>query len=249
MTKVWLTRVLPFSHYVLLALLFFTGLEVISVWRSLIIPLSIVLIILLLIGIILIRVEERGTFKFVQTILPTLTVVGLLGFTLFLPLTPVLHLYFALASIIFFLLLKHGARQAYPTWNWTLSVLILFLNMAVILGMRFHLYAPIFLILIAVFAVTLLVAYQALHRLTQGSQKTILLASASGLVLSQLAWVLLFLPLHYSIQAGILAIVYYVLFHMLSISFSRRVQRQDIIEYVGIGGVALLLLLITARWQ
>lgn len=244
-----LSRLYPFSHYGLLTLLFFAGLEVLSTWRSVTIPLGFLLLGILAIGIYFIRVEEHETFALAQVILPILTAIGLVGFTLFLPLSGVLHAYFIFASLIFFFVLRHGARHAYPTWNWILSVLVYFLTLAVSLGVRYYLYVPVFMVLIAIFAFSFLISFQGWRRLSGATALLMLLAACSAFALTELAWALLFLPLHYSVQAGIVVVAYYAIFHLVTISFTRSVTRKDILEYVSIGGVTLLMLVATARWQ
>ncbi len=243
-----LVQLFPSSHYVLLSLLFFILLELVTVFHRWIWLFIAILLVLMIYGIVLVRIEERGRFKPTQTILPLVTASGLTGFTLFIPLTSLVHLYFALSALIFFLLLRHGARLAYPTWNWLISTVVLFLNVAVALGIRFHLYLPVVATLILVFIVSWLVSVQALRRVAASLSHAMLLAVALGLVLTQLAWTLQFLPIHFMIQAGVIVIVYYVLFHLLSRSLEGELRREHVVEYAALGSFALLILLATARW-
>ena len=240
-------RTLPASHYVLLSLLFFVGLELISAFHQWIVVPSIVLIALTFYGIVLVRIEERGQFRALQTILPTLAATGLAGFALFIPRSSFFHLYCAVAAILLYVLLKHGAKQAYPTWNWALSTVVYFLNIAVILGLRYHIFSPVILTISLVFVVSFLISMQALRRATSAALPSVLLALSVALALTQLAWVLQFLPTHYMIQSGILVVAYYSIFHLLSISFERQLRRRDFAEYAVVGLTALLLLLVSAR--
>jgi len=238
----------PSSHYALLSILFFIGLELIIVFHSWIWLFTAILLALMVYGIVLVRIEERGRFKPTQVILPLVTASGLTGFTLFLPLNSLIHLYFAASAVIFFVLLRHGARLAYPTWNWLISTIVLFLNIAVALGIRSNLYLGVLTTLLIVFLVSWLVGTQALRRVASSLAHTLLLGAALGLVLTQLTWVILFLPIHFLIQAGIVVVVYYVLFHILSMSLEGRLRRKHIVEYAVLGGIALLSLLVSARW-
>lgn len=239
---------LPSSHYVLLALMLYLGLELIVAFHRWIVVLAATLLLLLAYGIYLIRQEEPGDFHPLQAVLPVLTASGLAGFALFLPTTPVIRLYFALAALLFYWLLKHGARQAYPTWNWTLSTIVLFLNVAVITGIRFHLFIPAVVMLILVFAVVFLISLQALQRIASTLSQATLLAAAIGLVLTQLAWTMLWLPVHFLVQAGVVVIVYYILFHLIGLSFERPLQRRDYLEYAGLAITTLTLLLLSTTW-
>jgi len=240
-------QILPASHYLLLALLFFVGLELITSFHRWIVVLAVILLALIAYGIVLVRLEEDRPFTLLQPVLPVLAAVGLTGFSFFLPTSPLLHLYYVLAALVFFWLLKHGAKQAYPTWNWTISTIIFFLDMAVILGLRSNLFMPVLLTLGLISVASFLISLQALWRAAIPAA-AVLLALVVALVLTQISWVLQFSPAHFLIQAGILVVLYYVLFHLLSLSLQRQLRREDITEYAVVGVVALVVLLATARW-
>ncbi|MDP3997469.1 MAG: hypothetical protein U1C49_03295 [Candidatus Andersenbacteria bacterium] len=236
------------SHYLLLSLLFFVGLELMMSFQQWIMGVAVVLLLLISYGIFLVRWEERGRFNLTQTVLPVLTAMGLAGFSLFIPLTPLIHMYYVLAAVVFFLLLRHGAKQAFPTWNWIITVLVFFLNTAVVLGLRYHLFLPLLLTLVFIFLASFLLLLQALRRVLPGLLKGVLLSLGVAMVLTQLAWVLQFLPIHFLVQAGVIVVFYYVLFHLIRIGYEGKSGRHEITEYVILGTAALLLLLLTARW-
>ena len=190
-------RVFPASHYSLLALLFFVGLELISAFHQSISILAIVLLALVSYGIVLVRYEEKSDFRLLQSILPILAAFGLTGFSLFLPITLLIHIYHALAGLILFWLLKHAAKQAYPTWNWTLSLLVLFLNISVLLGLRFYLFTNLLLVLCLVFAIIFLISLQALSRVIPRTALLLLIALALVFVLTQIISVMQLLPHHF----------------------------------------------------
>lgn len=244
-----LRNVFPASHYVLLSLLYLVGLEVTFALQRWLIPLISILFGLLAVGIMLVRIEERGQFRMLQAVLPFLAVAGLTGFGLFLPHNALLHLYFIGASLILFWLLKHGAKIAYPTWNWTLSTIIFFFDMAPILGLRFHLYIPIILVLGVVFMVSFLISLQAIRRISPLLSDAILISLSISLVLTQVAWALQFLPVHYVVQAAVLVAFYYVFFHLISVSYERPLTRHDITEYGTVVAFALTIVLLNARWK
>lgn len=247
----FLHYLIPASHYALLVLLFFVGLELMVAFQRWIFPFVSVLLVLMAIGVLLVRIEEQEHFRTTQVILPILAAAGLIGFSAFLPVNGWLHVYFVLASALLFWLLKHGSKVAYPTWNWTLATIVLFLDAATVLGLRFHLYdsIPLMVVLGFIFVVCFLVYYQAQRRVVYLKSEAALIAMAVALVLTELAWVLQFLPLHFVVQAGVLVCFYYIFFHLISISYERVVGRKDVVEYVVVGSCALLLILSTARWQ
>jgi len=164
-----------------------------------------------------------------------------------LPTSAVLHIYILGAGCVLFFLLKHGARKAYPVWNWLISLLVLFLNIAFVFGLRFHLYIPIMVVLFAVFIVSSLIGWQSLRRVAGGAD-IILPLAVMVFSLTEIAWALQFLPSHYLVQAGILSACYYVMFNLIGISLVRQVTRRDLGEYVLVGAVAIVILLAYARW-
>jgi hypothetical protein len=250
LSRLWRTlrRVFPSSHYVLLSLFFFVGLELIFAFHRLIITLPVILLFLVGIGIILIRTEERGRFHPTQAILPSVTAAGLTGFALFLPTEPWLHLYFVVCAFVLFFLLKHGAKQAYPTWNWVISLGVLFLNLATVLGWHFYMDTPLVVVLAAVLAILFLISLQSLQRVIPTLSETILVAVTIAFVLTEITWAIQFLPLHSLVQSGLLVALYYVIFHLTSLSYERRLTGRDIFEYVTVGSVALVFILVTAQW-
>lgn len=238
----------PASHYLLLALLFVVGLELIFALQRWVILVAVASASVVAVGVVLVRLEEQGRFRPLYIILPVLAAVGFSGFAFLLPTTPVLHAYVAGAGLLFFWLLKHGVRQAYPLWNWTLSLPVYFLNMAFVLGLRFHLDLPVIAMLFIVATVTALMSVQTLARIAPSMASVALPALAMTLALAEVTWTLQFLPSHHLVQAGIITALYYVMFSLVSISYMRKISRRDIVEYVAIGMAACLLIIISAQW-
>ena len=96
--------------------------------------------------------------------------------------------------------------------------------------------------------VTVLMGLQALRRVTRAASEVVLPVLTMSFVLTEVVWVLQFLPSHYLVQAGVVTILYYVIFNLVSLSYTRKLMRRDIVEYVGIGVAASLLILISTRW-
>lgn len=241
-------QIFPSYHYVLLSLFLLGGLEIVFAFPHYILLLSIVLVFLIATGIALIKSEEGTRFDITHTILPVLMTTGFVSFALFLPASAWLHLYFAGAAIFFYFLLKNGSRTAYPTWNWVLSMLVFFLNITSILGWRFHLYTPVVLILVVLAIISCLILWQALRRATYRSTEALFIAAGMAFALTELAWALQFLPLHYIAQASILTAVYYTSFNLVSISLMRALNKKDVAEYTSVGLGAFFIIVLTARW-
>lgn len=236
------------SRYLLLAGLFIVGLELIFALQRWVYTVAAAVVGVVAIGVILLRLEEGGRFRLIHSILPLMATAGISGFAFFLPTSGVLHVYVAAAGLFFFYLLKHGARPAYPLWNWLMSLVVYFLTTALFLGLRFHLDLPVLPLLLAVGSVSALTTVQAMARITQSISASLVPVLGITLALTEVTWVLQYLPVHYLVQASAISALYYVMFNLMTIESLRGVERRDVIEYVGIGAVALLLIFISAQW-
>lgn len=241
-------RHLPASHRVLVALLFFVGLEVTFALQRWVVVSLLTLFALMTAGVVFIRREESDDFHFTQAFLPIFAALGLTAFALFLPASPLLHLYFLAASITFYFLLQFAARKAYPTWNWGISAVVLFVDLAAILGWHFHLAQSLLLALGLAWLTAFLLAWQALIRIPGARQESLLLALCLGFVVTEVVWVLQFTPLHFFIQAGVALSVYYLVFQALARSFEKSLTRREVLEYAILGGTALSILLFSVQW-
>lgn len=243
------SHIIPSSHYALLSVFLFIGLELLFIVHRWLFVLLFILLAILSIGIILIRREEGEQFHPTQIILPTLAAFGFAAFAVYLPLTAFIHVYFILCSIAFFFILKYGAKQAWPTWNTIISVAVLSTVIAPIIGWRFTLYTPVWLILVLLFPAIGLMAFQTLVRYTPRTAESAMLALVVAFVLSEMTWVLQFLPLHFVVQTGCIVAAYYGAMHVLTSAYEGRLKRSSAIEYIVVSGIGILLLLITARWS
>lgn len=245
----WHPGVPALSHYLLLSLFFFAGLEVAFALQRLVYVVLLILIAVVVAGVFVIRYEELGVFSVYQAILPSLAAFGLAAFALFLPVVWWLHVYLAAAAICTYYVLKHGAKQAYPTWNTAVSLVTLFVVLASALGTRFHFYVPPVALLLTIFLATAAVAVQFFLRYVHRKAESWLLATAVALVAAQIAWALQFLPLHYLVQSGIVLTVYYIATQLTATAYERDLKRREVIEHFALGALATITLLLTARWQ
>lgn len=217
--------------------------------QTLVYGVLLVLLAIVVAGVFVIRYEELGRFSPYQAILPSLAVLGLAAFALFLPVTPMLHVYIIGAAICTYFVLKHGVRHAYPTWNSIVSFITLYVALASVIGARFHFYIPTLILLAISFIITTLVAIQFLLRYRKSTAEGWLLALVVGTVLTQIIWALQFLPLHYLVQTGVILSVYYVVTQLISAKSEQTLTPKLLIEYVAFGGLAIMALLLTARWR
>ncbi|PIT98458.1 MAG: hypothetical protein COT71_00600 [Candidatus Andersenbacteria bacterium CG10_big_fil_rev_8_21_14_0_10_54_11] len=238
----------PASHYALLALLFGVGLELMFVLQRWVIGVAIALGAVVFLGIFLLVSKERGSFPIFTAVLPVFYVVGTIGFAFLFPTTGLLQVYIVAAALFFFFLLKHAARAVYPVWNWLLTMTTLLLCCAFILGLRFHLDVSVVATLLFVYTAAFLLALQAYRRFYVPAAAGLVPAGTTALVLTELAWLMQFLPIHYLAQASIITVCYYVIFHLLHLYERSGLTRRTLWEYIGVGGAALGIIIISARW-
>lgn len=240
---------LPAYHYVLLVLFFFGGLELIFFIHRFIPLLTGVLTMVVVAGVALLKAEEGGRWQIASFILPALAVSGTVSFSLFLPVTALVHLFMVLSALLLYFLLTWGARAAYPNWNWALAIILFFLNASSGLGWRYYLYVPVVWLLLLVAVLSWLTLWQGWRRLNTPPGQAGAVAAGSALVLTEVAWTLQFLPLHFLIQAGILTTCYYLIFNLVRLSFKRPLHQRDLFEYGMVGVAALSVVLVLARWR
>jgi hypothetical protein len=244
-----ITRIFPSSHYAILSLFLFIGLELLFVIHRWLFLLLFLLLGILVIGVFLIRSEEGAQFHSTQTILPTLAAFGFAGLAVYLPVTALLHVYFIACAIVFFTILKYGAKQAWPTWNMVISLTVLFAALVPTIGWRFLFYAPVWGMLALIFVIVTLLSFQSFLRYVQSTSEAGLIALALGFTLTEIAWILQFLPLHFIVQAGFLVATYYTTSQLATIAIEKNIERKTIIEYGLVGGGAIILLVLTANWS
>jgi hypothetical protein len=244
-----LRTLFPSSHYALLSLFLFVGLELLFVLHRWLFLLFFIFLVILIIGIILIRSEEGRHFHPTQTILPALAALGFGALAIFLPITGYLHAYFVLCAILFFYILKYGAKKAYPTWNMVITPAILFTVIVPIIGWRFTLYTSVWSMLACMFPIIALLAFQFLLRYTRTLGEAGIIALCIGFALTQVTWILQFLPLHFIVQAGFIVALYHTVIQLVILTIERNLNKRTIIEYSLIGIGALALLAATAHWS
>ncbi|OGY37205.1 MAG: hypothetical protein A3E36_01230 [Candidatus Andersenbacteria bacterium RIFCSPHIGHO2_12_FULL_45_11b] len=207
-----------------------------------------IILTVLIIGIILIRSEEGELFHPTQAILPTLAAFGFTAFAIYLPQSLFLHAYFAGCAAIFFFILKYGAKQAWPTWNMSLSLVALFACVATVIGWRYYLYSPVGYMLAILYPIIGLTTFQSLVRYAHTLYETALLSLAVAFVLIEIIWILQFLPLHFVVETGFIVSLYYAALQIIGAAYEKRLSRKLLLELMLASALGVAILLSTARW-
>lgn len=238
----------PSSHYALLSLFYFIGLELWLAFRQWPVILFCIILAVLIIGSILIRAEEGDRFHPTQIILPTLASFGFTAFAIYLPISILIHVYFMVCAFIFFWILKYGAKQSWPTWNMAISLVVLFACIAPVIGWRFYLYSSVGSAIAILFPIIAFMSFQSLVRYERSRYETALLSLTVAFVLTELVWVLQFLPLHFIVQTGIIVSLYYGCMQIIAAFMESRLTKKLLIELIVAAIVGITLLLLTAHW-
>lgn len=236
------------SPSLLLAGFFFAGLETAIALQQWIWFLIAFFLGITTIGIFFIRATEQNEFHASQTILPLLAAAGSTGFSLFLPVSGSIHIFFTLSAILFYSILRLAALQAYPTWNMLASIAVLYLCLAATLGWRYVLYPPVVLVLAISAVMIFLISYQFLLRYEVRRFQSALQALSLAFILSETLWTLQFTSFHFMVQAGIIVTLYYGATQLLAHDTEHILDKRKLREYMMIVCIAIMLLLISAKW-
>jgi hypothetical protein len=76
-----------------------------------------------------------------------------------------------------------------------------------------------------------------------------MIALSLGFVLTEVAWILQFLPLHFIVQAGFIVAIYHTIMQLAILTIERNMSKRTAIEYALVGIGALMLLVVTAHWS
>src|SRR3989344_5330667 len=162
-----------------------------------------------------------------------------------------MELWFALGKwpiILFFFILKYGAKQAWPTWNMSLSLVALFACVATVIGWRYYLYSPVGYMLAILYPIIGLTTFQSLVRYAHTLYETALLSLAVAFVLIEIIWILQFLPLHFVVETGFIVSLYYAALQIIGAAYEKRLSRKLLLELMLASALGVAILLSTARW-
>ncbi|MDP3994333.1 MAG: hypothetical protein Q8P91_00690 [bacterium] len=128
-----------------------------------------------------------------------------------------------------------------------LTLVTAFLLYDTVFSFRF----PFYLNAIYIFLVSLPLFFQALWSVNleeKISKRLVLYSCLLSLVMLELALIISFYPLTISMSSLFLTTGVYVLMGLVQAYFSDRLFRQTVYEYLGVGALVFVTMLLTARW-
>lgn len=229
-------------------ILFFLGLEVLTVVTRFYWPFFTTLLTLLLVGtFIMLRHDVRARGPHVL-ILPLSYIGSVLLFHLFISQGMFQHLFIFLATLGVFFLVARGVEWAYPTWNWFFTSATFFLFTAGIDGLAFHLRFPLWAVVLPVGTMTFLLSFHVLGRAAISHRQRLFWSVILALLMGEVLTAFSFLPLSYLVVSGSLFVAFYIALHLLQRYMYETLTVKLIREYLLLGSVATAFMLSTARW-
>jgi hypothetical protein len=128
------------------------------------------------------------------------------------------------------------------------NFLIVFFSFSVIYGLKTFLNVPVWILISVAAVVMILIISQIFWANKVTSRSNTIFIFIACLILTQLAWVLYFLPFNYNALGLILAICYYVLIGMIKLCLSEKLTARNIKLYLISGLSGIFLILLTAKW-
>jgi len=192
-------------------------------------------------------------------ILPVLMSIAVVAYTTLLSSKLVIQILFILNIIllysylrqIYYYLIRPLAYEAFSIENISSfgNFLTFFLLAATIYGLQSFLNISIWLLMIAMLAVTSLIIYQVVWANKIDLRKGLPYILITSLILFELSWSVSFLPLNHNISGLVIALCYYMLIGLVRHFLLDALDSGKIKFYLGFGFTSLFIILFTARWM
>jgi hypothetical protein len=127
-------------------------------------------------------------------------------------------------------------------------LLTIFFSFAVIYGLESFLGLPIWILILCSAAVVILVIYQIFWANKTRAENSLAYVFLAGLLMTEIAWAVYFLPFNYNTLGLIIAICYYLIIGFIKLSLAEKLIPRNIKLYLLAGIIFLTLILLTAKW-
>ncbi|MDP2708900.1 MAG: hypothetical protein Q8O93_02515 [bacterium] len=191
-------------------------------------------------------------------ILPAITSVGVVAYSVFLSSKTVIQLLFIFNLAFLYLYLRYiyyyllwpVDYQAFSMENLSsyVSWFSFFLAASVIYGLQSFLNLPVLGLILVLLAVMILIIYQIfwVNKIDWRAGLPYILVSC--LILIELAWSISFLPFNYNISGLALAICFYAAVGLTKNHLLDKLDAKKVKMYLILSAVSIILVLTTARW-
>lgn len=191
-------------------------------------------------------------------ILPALFNISLTVFSILIPnkfivqiifLIDVVFLYFYFRTIYILLIRKESFDKATlgNIFSYSNFLIIFFLSSS-IYGLQLFLDITVWKLIAILLIVFILVVYQVVWVYNIEKNQGIFYIFLTSLVLTEIAWSLVFLPLSFYIIGLVLAIYYYIILGLIKYKLFDKLDKKTVKIYIIFGFTSIFILLLTARW-
>jgi len=232
-----------------LSVLFFMGLEFLTVTWSFYWYYFGLIVFLVIVGTLLTQREDVKARGPHVMILPLSYIGSVFLFHLYVSQGLLQQAFIVLATLGFYFLVARGIEWAFPTWNWFFTSVTFFLFTAGAYGLRFHLQFPLWAVILLVGVITFLLSYHVLVRAELPTSASVFWSFLLALIMSEFLGGFAFLPISYLVVSGSLFVLFYVAIHLLQRHLYKELSRRFAMEYMIFGLVAISIILLTARWS
>jgi hypothetical protein len=186
------------------------------------------------------------------SIFPLLFSGSLAAYSLLLVNHVAIHFLFAINLFFTYFYLKNIYRGGQKEFLENISsfgnLLVIFFSFSVIYGLESFLGLPIWLLILGSAALVILLVYQIFWANAIKAENVLAYVFLSGLLLTEIAWAVYFLPFNYNTLGLLVTICYYLLIGFTKLSLGEKLTNRQIKLYLVSGLVSFLLILSTAKW-
>lgn len=234
----------------LVSLVFFSGLELIAIERDFVFEIA---------AFIFLFSVYQGkkigkSWKF--SVLPGLFSISSVALLYFVGLIYEQQIFILLASMMYYLALlgayrlsKYENDQTAKGMIMAASASTVFFTYASLYGIYLNFLVPLYALMLAYLAVTLLVSYQHLSLIRENNKSQLWIYSfLLSLAMAEIIWTLSFWPFGYLTTGTVALILYYVLWEVVSLYFSNNLSKKRVMGTAVLFSVLVVVILLSSKW-
>ena len=196
--------------------------------------------------------------KFTHLSLPLLFLGSLIGFFVFIPGEILRHLFAGVGSLFFASLIFYIGNLATqkitisPNKYYSLGeiniLICAFFSYSTVFGFYLFLNLPIWVLMLQILVVSVAVSYFYFCYNKIKLSQNFIFHLTFGLISCEIAWSLSFWPTGIISRASALFVIFYIISGLLKHYFQKTLDKKVIKEYLVVGTIILVLVLVTTKW-
>ena len=238
----------------IVSLLFLGLLQVFAFFPAVMLWGSFVMLVLVVTGVLWMMGGnwEGGIIR--RSILPVLLTVGVLSFGFFMPVMLFKQIIFVVGSLCVYFLMLYVDQFPYKSFLITrlnfsfVSLIAAYLLFYSIFNVSVGFAMPLWLLMLIVVIIGFLIFYAVLWASGLERAKTILYTVLFGFLMSEIFLIVSFWPVDPSAKSIVLVVTMYIFWGLLSHWLERVLTNRVVFEYLFVGIVLMVVVLVTASW-